>query len=359
MPNRLSHSSLMKFQECPKAWEYHYVQKLRSKYQKAALLFGTSIDQAFTAMLRNESAEDTFKTSWEAQEINKIKTSLRKCTDIVYAIADYDKDLLLEEDLDLLKAEFNITDPVEDVDKIYKIKEKIGYDLLSKDKKQLLNYANWLCLYRKGLILLKTLRKDFLPNILEVYSTQDFVELNNADGDKIIGYSDMVVKYKGYDKPVIFDLKTSSKRYEPDAVLTSPQLTLYVHALSEKYQNTRYAGFVVLSKHIKKNKVKKCKSCNHDLSGTRFETCNKIINKVRCEGEIFQTIDPEGSLEVLVNEIPERTETIVMDNVDFINKAIHTGNFHRNLSSCVNKYGKCQFYNLCYKNQDKDLIKVE
>ncbi len=101
--------------------------------------------------------------------------------------------------------------------------------------------------------MLEEFKNNILPNITEVLATQVKVELTNEDGDSIIGFADAVVKWKDYPHPIIVDIKTSSIDYEHDSVLTSPQLTLYVHDLSAKFDNTRSAGYIVLHKKIKEN----------------------------------------------------------------------------------------------------------
>ena len=88
-------------------------------------------------------------------------------------------------------------------------------------------------------------------NVEEVLGTQVPINLENEKGDSIVGFADFVVKWKGYDKPIVFDLKTSSIDYAENAVKVSPQLALYVHDLKDKF-HTRTAGFLVLKKRIKK-----------------------------------------------------------------------------------------------------------
>ena len=57
MPNKLSHSSANIFQDCPKKWEFWYKDRLRPKVQSAALLFGSALDGAITAILKDPSKD--------------------------------------------------------------------------------------------------------------------------------------------------------------------------------------------------------------------------------------------------------------------------------------------------------------
>lgn len=367
MKNKLSHSSANIFQDCPKKWEYHYVKHLRSKTTTGALLFGSAIDAALNALMKNDGKDPikTFDYIWRFQEINGVKTYLPTATQVVYANSDWDEELLLQEDwdkVDELLLELYQTVGInskEEITKVYTEKEYAGFDGLPEDRKKLLNLSNWLCLYRKGLIMIEAVKRDVLPNIEEVLGVQEYVSLDNDNGDSVIGYADLVARWKGIKTPVILDFKTSSREYDKDSVLTSPQLTLYVHSLSEKFENTRQAGFIVLNKHIHKNKTKVCSECGKDGTGQRHKTCDAQIDGKRCNGEWTITLDPSVFVQILINEIPEQTENIVLENFDHINMSIKNGIFHRNLSSCIKPWGKCSFYNLCYHNKKDDLIVLE
>lgn len=358
--NKLSHSAVSKFQECPTAYKFHYIDKLRSKTQSAALLFGSAVDQALTTLVKpsDKTAEEVFTHYWTFQQVNKKDTFLATCTEIVYAESDYDKDLLTQEDINKLKDKYSLQDPVEEVNKIYKEKEYEGFTGLPEDRKLILNHANWLSLHRKGIIMIETVRKEILPNIIEVLGTQEYTSLKNQNGDEVVAYADLICRYKGYDVPIVLDWKTSSIEYKESSVLTSPQLTLYVHSLYEKFK-TRKAGFIVINKRINKNKTKFCSKCNKDGTGQRHKTCDAEVDTVRCNGKWDEKINPKAFIQVIIDDIPERTEEVVLENYDFINESIKNGVYHRNFASCEKPWGKCVFYNKCFKNTDEGLIKNE
>lgn len=359
--NRLSHSASSKFQQCPKSYEYHYIQKLRPKTMSSALLFGTAVDSAVQAMIKKDSKknpENIFNYFWNFAEVNGDRKFLPTCVDLVYSDSDADIDLLTDKHMEKLAQEYGPEWEIKLQD-IRKRKKEVGYKFLTFDEKKLFNHYNWCCLHRKGLLMIEAVKTKVLPRIQEVLSVQEQVKLENSSGDSIIGYVDMVCRFFEYEKPIVFDFKTSSIDYEEDSVLTSPQLTLYVHSLSQKYENTRRAGFIVLHKRIDKNKVKKCEKCGHDGTGQRHKTCNQEINNERCNGEWIETISPEVRIQIITDEIPEQTENVVLDNYQYINDSIKNGIFHRNLQSCVMPWGKCPYFNKCYKNDDSDLVQMK
>lgn len=360
--NRLSHSSTSKFQDCPKAFDFHYNHNLRGVNQSAALLFGSAIDASTGALLEGktlEEAKEVFLENWLEAKVNGVLTKLPEFTKIVYANTDFDVDLLTSEDMDKLKLHRKVTDAHEALLEVKKSKDYFSWDGLEEDDKRFWNLANWLSLRRKGYLMLDAFQSKVMPMIEEVLGVQVKVELKNEDGDSVIGYADLVARMKGCAKPVVLDVKTSAREYDKDSVLVSPQLTLYVHDLSEKYEDTRHAGFIVLHKNVKKNKTKKCATCGSDGTGKKHRSCPEEVDGKRCDGEWENTVDPEVYVQVLIDEIPTQTENIVIENIDYINQAIKNGIFTRNLTSCIKPYGKCVFYNLCYRNSSEGLIKVD
>lgn len=361
MSNRLSISQATRAGECMKSWEYWYLQGLRPQAQSAALLFGSALDAALSALVMGQSQEEvwgTFEKMWRVQNVNGKATNLPKCTEIVYAESDFDEDLLTEADRSTIKDVYKLEDLSAEIKKVYEEKEYFGFAGLPPERKEFLNFINWHCLYRKAGFMLQAVREEVLPNIEHVYSVQEKITLDNGQ-DSIIGFIDLVAKWKGIEKPVVLDWKSSTKEYDKDAVLVSPQLSLYMHAVSEKYENTRFAGYIVLHKKIAKNKTKICSKCGNDGTGKTHKTCDAEHSGVRCKGDWNVTVSPKARTQVLIDEIPVQTEDIVLDNMDYINQAIKNGVFHRNFNACIKAWGKCPFYNKCYKGSDEGLIQAE
>lgn len=356
MGNRLSHSQVSKYQQCGKAYQFWYLDKIRPTKSRSSLLFGTALDRSVSVILNAEdsvtTAEEVFNKAWTHQEINGKETYLPTCISLVYAKSDFDKDLLTEE------AEKKIGVSRETILSLVEKRTSLGYDELSLEEKEIVNHAFWWCLYAKGHYMLAAFRSKVLPKITKVHSTQEYIELENGE-DKVIGYIDIVAEVEGHKEPIVLDLKTSAMEYDEDAVLTSPQLTLYTHAVSDKY-NTRKAGYIVLNKNLIKNRKKICSKCGYDGSGGRHKTCANEAEGKRCGGEWQETVSPEVYVQFLIGEIPKQTENLVLENVDDINTAIKTGHFTRNLSMCTNTYGGlCDYIDLCYKGKMDNLVKKE
>lgn len=366
MGNKLSHSQVSKFQQCGKAYEYWYVKKIRPTKLKASLLFGTALDRAIGTLLDPEAKktpEQIFDYFWSFQEVNGKQEYIPSILDVMYSKNDYDKDLVSKEDLQ--KFEIDLKDLEIAIEK----RDDVGIDRLDKSNRRIINVISWVSLKKKGHYMIEAFRSKVMPKLKKVHSTQEYIKLENDDGDSVIGYIDLVADVDGYDTPVVLDLKTSAMEYEEDAVLTSPQLSLYVHAVSDKY-STRKAGFIVLNKHIIKNKTKTCKKCGHFSEG-RAKTCDResieqveskkgLVDKaVRCNGEWDEKINPEVYVQFIVDEIPRQTEDLVLQNIDDINTSIKTGHFTRNLSICNNVYGgPCEYINLCYRGKMDGLVEV-
>jgi hypothetical protein len=361
MSVRLSHSASSRFQNCPQDYKYWYIDRYRPITQSAALLFGSAVDAAITTLLvsKEKSPEAIFAFMWRFQDLNGERIYLPTSVNIVYSDSDWDKDLLVDEDWKTISEKFEVADPQEHIKSLYALKKEVGFKGLSYDQKQVLNFANWHCLYRKGLLMIDAVRKKILPQIKEVLGVQVYVKLKNSEDDMIVGYADLVCKWKD-DRIIIFDFKTSSRTYEEDSVLTSPQLSLYLHGLSSQYNNTRFAGYIVLNKRVDKNKTKKCSKCQFDGTGMRHKTCPNEIEARRCDGDWIEVIDPEVFIQTIISEIPSRTEDIVIENMDNVNTAIKHNNFPRNFNSCHTRWGTlCPFFNKCFRDSNEGLIQLE
>ena len=352
---------------CGKSYQYHYIDKLRPNTTSGALLFGSALDSALNVLLTGgksalEQAEVEFEKSFTNADINGVVTYIPTSTQVVYANSDFDSDLLSKEDYqsikELFKEQYNSgTDSVlEDYKKLSERKSISSINSFSKEELEFFNYMNWLSMRRKGMLMLTAYTKKVLPKITKVHEVQRKVSLVNEAGDEIVGFVDLIADVKDIGT-VVLDNKTSAREYAEDSVITSAQLSLYMHALYEQY-NTRNAGYIVMRKGVIKNRTKICGTCGYDGSGARHKTCSNVVNGVRCNGEWTETFNFDINIQFIVNEIPEQTETIVLENSDTINESIKAGLFPRNLNSCENYYGgRCVYFDLCYKNKPNGLIK--
>jgi len=308
-----------KYISCAFAYKLHYIDKIRPLAQPSTLSFGGAVDKAFTAMLTSSDAdpEAVFLAEWNFENLSGHET---------YSKSDLDLELLTDEE------------------------QAANPDI---------NNLSRLSLQRKGLLMIKALREKILPNIEHVHSTQEAIELKNQDssGDTFIGFIDFVASYKGYDKPIIFDLKTSSVPYKTDSVRDSQQLTIYSYAVCDKYES-RLAGYVVLSKKIRKNRTKTCTKCSHSVLNNTSKTCNSGEGKNRCGGEWKTTVEFDVDVQVIVDEIPAYTEEKILTMIDSTHQNIRAQNFEQNWDNCIHpKYhSKCPFYELCRSGDTKGLV---
>jgi hypothetical protein len=259
---------------------------------------------------------------------------------LVYSKHDLDVDLLFEQDIAELSKEYT-ADSLDDLLEI------------AENNPMIKNHLSWCCLKNKGLLMLKAHAEKVLPHITEVIGTQVAINLSNGT-DSVIGFADLTCKWKGLPEPVVFDYKTSSIEYAWDSVITSPQLTLYAHSLGYKR-----AGYIVFNKRINKKKTKLCSTCGFDGSGTSFRSCNNLIDSKRCGGVWKTKIDFDVNVQILVDDVPERTEEVVIQNFDEVNKGINAGVFVRNFNACKGTFGLCPYYNKCFKNKEDNLIRTK
>jgi len=236
---KLSYSANNKYKQSPMAWFLHYTLRLREERMGSALAFGSAMDKALNTLLENKrdsknaSASNTFIETFEFIEYNGEKLDLKTSEKIKWLKSDLDTDVLIDEDQTLL-------------DKAYK--------------------AEWVCMRRKGLLMIAAYEIQVMPHIKEVVSIQDYVSIPNEEGDEVIGYIDFVAKFfvdesvpgaplhltKYNDKIITFDNKTSSMTYKADSVQKSDQLGTYFEWQGNK---SDFAGYIVIPKKIRKQKL--------------------------------------------------------------------------------------------------------
>lgn len=337
MKNRLSNSSINKWNFCPTAYKHHYINKYRPIEIGSALIFGGAVDKAIEYILSPSANKvenianeyEVFDYHWRNAYINDVLTNVKECKNILYSKYDIDEDLLTDEEME-----------------------------------DTLNGKSWSSLRHKGHLMLDAFKRDILPKITKIHATQQEVTLqsDNSD-DSVIGYLDAVLSIEGYDKPIVMDWKTSARPYNDDSVIYSSQLAQYLHTVSDEYDNTRLAGYCVFIKNIEKNRVKICSTCGYDGSGSKHKTCSneKLDLGGRCNGAWKETIRPVCRTQLIIDEIPLAVENLVIDNISAINDAIKAKVYTKNLKGCLDDgYGrKCQYFNICYNNDITGFIQKE
>jgi hypothetical protein len=353
---RLSHSAVGKYQLCPKSYDFHYNQKLRPTTTSGALLFGSALDSAVNKLLDGKGLDEAFavfEKSWAFGRIGSKVQALKENEGIVYAQSDLDLELLTAEDMAELGD--NVAERVKEV---LDLKKQRGWENLYPETKQWYNRANWLSMRRKGHLMLAAYSEKVIPHFKKVLAFQKVIKLGNDEGDSITGYIDLIAELND-GRVVIFDNKTSASEYEADSVLRSAQLALYMHAVYPEFK-TRWAGYIVMRKGIIKNRSKICSQCGYEAEkGARHKSCTAEIKGKRCGGEWVETIAPEVDINIIIDEIPERTENLVLDNFADIAHLIDAGVFPRNLNNCDNVFGQpCPYKRYCWYG-DKSGLEVD
>lgn len=353
--NRLSHSSIKLYSECGQKWKYHYKDRLREKTRSGALCFGTAFDKATEAVAKDLTIneKDVFDASFINQDINGEMVYIPDSTLLVYANSDFDFDLLSDEDKRFLQVKAGELKLKGDLLEIYErcktSKAQRFHKPFKESENKFYNLCNWLSLRRKGHLMLEANRTKVLPFITKVIGTQVEIKLENDEKDSIIGFADLVGRWKGIDEDIVLDYKTSARAYPLDAVITSSQLAIYANALGLKK-----GGFLVFKKQVLKNRTKICSICGHIGTGSKAKTCDDYPRQIegRCGGKWIEKIRPEIDVQILIDDIPIQTTESVMENAQAANEGIKAGIFTKNLSNCQQPWGRCGYFDLCHKGID-------
>jgi hypothetical protein len=366
---RTSYSQNNTYIQCPEHWNKSYVEKYKSPVDGASLYFGSAVDYAAEQMLKGEKdwLRDFYDRWNKAYGFGK-STQIYDNDNIVYGYKDFDEYTLEDKDIITVNdwaTELGFQAKGTAVCKVYLI--KLFKDIMTKKKnpyKGILPRENkyynrlcWLSMKRKGKLLLQAFERDFLPKVTKVVAVQQRADLKAPNGDTIVGYIDFVLEIEGYDKPIIFDLKTAARPYTQDNIDFSDQLTLY-SAMKGKEYDTDLVGYVVLPKQMSKVDVSTCKSCGNVKTG-RHKTCDAIQSDgKRCEGEWDVNVTCTADVQVMVANKTQKQMDMLLSDMGNIVLAMKNGVVYKNTSKCTNWYGGiCPFFNACHKNDYSDLIK--
>ncbi len=379
---KLSHSGRQKWLTCGEMYRLHYIQKLRSTKLSSALLFGGAIDLALNFMLENKDNPDVLELSTQifmrnieqGQDVNRNLVDLPLNPLIEYFRSDYDPDLLEKEDWkELFRYDSNFFETKNEMDaKLFPKKEdgkakpeKIDWLELPENDRMVYNYANWLCLVRKGKLFLEAYQRDILPKIKRVITVQKNVEIFDDEGNSIPGVIDFVAELQD-GRVAVIDNKTSSEPYEVDSVGSSEQLAQYMAILNifnddpDQEWKTRIdcAVYAVMVKKLEKDITKTCKECGHTGQGSH-KTCDNLLDKIRCNGEWTKVKKFNVITQFITGDISEEFQDMVLENATSVTTCISNDLFPRNLSACHDQYGKkCVYFSKCHKGKTDGLINV-
>lgn len=355
---KLSHSGKGKFEHCGEMFKLHYIDKIRPIGTTSALTFGSAIDAAAEHYLLNGDSiqsEQTFIDTWKQQEINGILTDLQTCPEVKFHDNDFDHELLTESDNESIVK-----------DTVYKTPSDL---VEAGENKERIVLAQWTSLYRKGLLIIDAFMKWADEHIDEVLEVQSMIELEDGEGNEITGKADFVVKMKGYDIPILVDLKTAARFYERNSVKVSEQLALYYFYLrNTKYPEMKRAAYLVLQKQIKKNREKTCLKCGTVTHGTERKCAVETMGvgptgrakKIRCNGEFSVKIFPEVTVQFIHDEIPEYFIEQTVEKFGVVINQINENKFEQNWDGCNSYYGReCPYKKYCESGCMDGLIKKE
>jgi len=191
----------------------------------SALFLGTIIEKSTDALLEGKTlkeAQDLFEKNYQRYEINGKWETLKTSDKVKFFKSDFQENAHTEKELE---------------------------ELATKEH----NFRCWSSRIKSGKLMIQEFHDNIMPNIKKVIAMQEYISIDNGDGDQIIGYADYIVEWID-GRRLVLDLKTSASPYKKDAVLTTEkgsQTALYYFALREKY-NLDGAGFLVLEKKIRK-----------------------------------------------------------------------------------------------------------
>lgn len=366
--SRLSHSSLEKYKTCPKMWDFHYNKRIRERQIGSPLFFGGAIDESLNALLLQkkkvltedekelvkQSPYELFDKDFTNVSYNGETFDISQSLNARYSTADFDGDILLQEDIDKMSVYLSdnnyedISNPIKNMLLIKAFIKQNTFMKLDEVDKIYYNYCNWISLRRKGHMMIDAYKKDLLPTIKEVVSIQKKIELDNGEGDTIIGYIDFEAILEGEDFVRICDNKTSAKKYKPESVKESQQLTIYCEA-----QQLDNAAFYVLLKTVRKVKHKTCKICQTVTTG-REKTCKEGgTGKNRCSGEFDVELECLIDTQIIKDSISEDKKELTFDVIQDILGDINEGLFDKIEKSNCFMYGKrCPYYDKCWVDKD-------
>lgn len=366
MKTKLSYSAVEKYKACGVMYKLHYLDRIRPTSKSGALVFGAALDNAINELLipTGKDSEKVFDEEFTYNKDSNKKIYIPINSDLVYTNADFDSSVLLQEDYENLyqqiengalkihtiRSDFEL---ISIYNTLLAKKTDDGLDSLNEEERKVFNYINWMSLRRKGHLMIKAYKTKVLPRLTKIHTVQEQIELKNEDGDCITGIVDLVADIDGLGT-FILDNKSSAAPYKDNSVDESTQLALYVHALEEKYK-TQNAGYIVLNKKVKKNRVKTCTKCGHDSGAAK--TCNNVINDKRCHGELDEVVTPEITVQIILSKISLQKQEDVLKVFDMANDKIKTKEFEPNENTCYNYFGKkCPYFSYCYNNDSTGLV---
>jgi ribosomal protein L37E len=348
---RLSHSAASVFKVCPE--KYYLQKKWRPPLNASALPFGKAIEHGVDALLEGKTLTDAlaeFKRTWTVSPATKWSEAkpIFDSLDVFYYASDFDENVLQDVDKKILSAWGEELLEKEDWKAVYEsVKKQISQGAtVVNEERRIYHRVMWLCCRRRGIEMIKAFYNEILPQIEDVIAIQKQINLENEEGDSIIGYIDYIVKHKDYDYPIIVDLKTAGKIYEQHDLDTSDQLRLYAAA-----ENIKHIGYMVLLKKIKSEKS--CDKCGHVRENYRLTKC------AECGKGKYKAQKLKAGAQFLIKEVKEKEMDSVLNDISDIGVAIKNNIKWKNPDSCFMYNKKCDYYDACWGDKTVEQLKGE
>jgi hypothetical protein len=343
MKVRLSYTAASTFKDCPEKHNLKYRQHIYPKEQGSSLDFGGSVDVGLSYLLncKKEGKEIVGLSSYKSVFLIDVNRGWNLAFDdatIRYRKTDYDA-LVVSEDRDTIttwEVELGVT-----ADAALQAEKQSPYKKFDGKELKMFNRLCWLSLKHKGELMLDAFVRDIYPNITKVIAVQHEIRGDIGEIASVLGVIDLVCEYKGYDKPIVFDIKTSAQPYKEHKPLLSEQLMLYLGATRNEL-NTNFAGYLIMIKSIRRYQV--CKVCGA-IKASKHQTCPNEVNSARCNGEWIDK--PIGDTQVQVEQITNDKLDSFLQGFSNLAETISLNKPYKNFESCE-KYGLCDYFYLCH-----------
>jgi hypothetical protein len=172
---------------------------------------------------------------------------------------------------------------------------------------------NYLC--KIGQMMLDVYVEEIIPLFDSIVDVQITKNIKNEDGDNLVLIMDFIGKLKD-GRILVVDNKTSGdikKAYPKTAVKNSQQLAIYT-----EHMDSRLAGYIALSKKLKDGKIE---------------------------------------WKMVVDEVPEEQSQKAFDKIDSTLRSIKNNEFDKNPKSCFSFGRKCEYWDMCKKDDSTGLVK--
>ena len=348
---RISYSSSTCFKACPEKHYLSYILGCRPKEEGASLSFGIAVDEAIGMLLRAKRDNQELPKLEQVQNefLFHSEKGFEQHFDSMklrYTKADVDPKVFNQEDwatISLFEKELHCS--MEEARKAFNQK---SFKKMSSDEDRMYSRLGFLSLKAKGKLMIEAFYKEVLPEIEEVVAVQHKFE-GEIGGYKLIGYLDLIAKMKGYEKPIVLDLKTAAVEYEWDSIQLSDQLLTYLLYVG-KDLDTHLAGFIVLLKGISTDIF--CSKCGTPKT-SNHKTCPIEINGKRCGAE--WTEKPKAKTQILIDEVTDKKLERFEKDLGNITSIMGSGLRYKNFGNCK-EYGMCNFFGACHKNDLDSVI---